>query len=116
MEYMSIRGSVALMDYYDLDELTQKILNLVEKIEFKNDDGVVTSVLKSDRLWIVGEGLMLETEANKLIKIVKRIYDFSDNTCRVDMQRVRWELNIVLSNEYNRPKPVEHIVLHDVAS
>lgn len=115
MEYMSVRGSVALMDYYDLDELSKTILEPVKEVGFRNEDGVVTSVLNNDRLWIVGEGLVTEVEANKLIEIVKCIYNFSDNTCHIDIQRVRWELNIVLSNEYKTPDSSERVIFLDVA-
>ncbi len=105
MEYMSIKGSVELKDGFSLGCLTEDVLNRLEDVVFMNDDGIVTSKVKKGRLWILGEGLMQEVEANRLIGIVKQVYGYSDSSCCIDVQRIRWELNIIMGNEYPPPEP-----------
>lgn len=99
MEYMSVKGSVELLQACDHDRLKVEVFDELENISFLNDEGIVTSKVKDGRLWLLGEGLMKETESNRLIAIVNRIYGFSDSTCRIDVQRIRWELNIIIGHE-----------------
>lgn len=105
MEYMSIKGSVELKQSCLLKQLERDVLEPLEHIAFRNTDGIVTSKIKNARLWILGEGLMDIPEADRLIGIVNCIYGFADNTCTIDVQRVRWELHIILGHEYNKPTP-----------
>lgn len=111
MEYMCIRGSVEINDDTNIDELKSVVLAPLESIRFFNEDGIVTSKIKNDRLWLLGEGLMREPQANKLIGLVRSVYRFSDNTCRIDVQRIRWELNIIIGNESIDPEPVENEII-----
>ena len=111
MEYMCIKGSIELNERIDLVELTSIVLEPLERICFFNEDGIVTSKMKNKRLWLLGEGLMRESEANTLIGLVKSIYRFSDHTCCIDIQRIRWELNIIIGNVTIEPEPMDNEIV-----
>ena len=111
MEYMCIKGSVAIVDDMVIPDLQETVLNKLESLRFFNEDGIVTSKIKNDRLWLLGEGLMREAEANKLIGLVKTVYRFADRTCVIDIQRIRWELNIIIGNETIEPDPIDNEII-----
>lgn len=116
MEYMNVKGGVELRPDYQLDRLKDDILTALANVSFMNEEGIVLSKIKNDRLWILGEGLMRETEANKFIGIVKRVYGYSDKTCCIDVQRIRWELNIIIGNNRGQPDPIDNEMLLEEAS
>lgn len=105
MEYMSIKGGVELRSDCQLEYLDKDVQQALEKVHFINEDGIVLSTVKFGRLWILGEGLLRETQGDKFIGIVKRLYAYTDKTCRIDVQRIRWELNIIISNDHSEPDP-----------
>lgn len=105
MEYMSVKGSVELKPGCLLDRLKSDVLDPLEHIGFRNTDGIVTSKIKNDRLWVLGEGLMDIQEANRLIGIVRQLYGYTDKTCTIDIQRLRWDLMIILGHEHNNASP-----------
>jgi len=105
MEYMNIKGRVLLQPNVLIGRIDEDIINALGCIRFVNSEGIIASVIKRNILWILGEGLVCQQEANTLIAIARRIYAFSDHTCRVDVQRMRWKLNIVMTNEYSFSHP-----------
>lgn len=109
MEYMSVKGSIVLKQGCLLERLQRKVLAPLETIDFINPDGIVTSRTKHDRLWLLGEGLMQNTEANRLIGLVRLLSGYTYRSCTIDIQRFRWELHIILGHEHLDPSPAASV-------